>query len=116
MTLPEWIKPAAAGAVAGAIVLAILGFNMAGWVTAGTAEQRASQQAERAVVAALVPICLEQAKIDPQHDDRLAQLKEASSWGRDDVVSEAGWATMPGAQEPARGVADACAKSLADAA
>jgi len=47
------------GAAAGAIALAIVGFNWGGWVTAGAAETLAKSRAATAVVAALTPICIE---------------------------------------------------------
>ena len=47
------------GAAAGAIALAIVGFNWGGWVTAGAAETLAKSRAATAVVAALTPICVE---------------------------------------------------------
>ena len=59
MKIHPGVKPAAWGAVAGAIALAIVGFSQLGWTTGSTAEKMATQRAETAVVAALAPICLE---------------------------------------------------------
>jgi len=109
----EWLKPALFGGVAGAIALAIVGFSWAGWVTGGTAEKMASEQARLEVVAALVPICLEQSSKDPEVTETLAQLKEASSYQRSDMLMKAGWATMPGSSDPNRNVARACMEKLA---
>ena len=66
MNIPEWLKPALYGAAAGAVALAIVGFSWGGWVTGGTAKQMAANRAKLEVVAALVPICVEQSKQDPQ--------------------------------------------------
>jgi alpha/beta superfamily hydrolase len=66
MNTPEWLKPGLYGALAGAAALAIVGFSWGGWVTGGTAKQMAGDQARIEVVAALVPICMEQSKQDPQ--------------------------------------------------
>ena len=66
MKIPEWLKPALYGAAAGAVALAIVGFSWGGWVTGGTAKQMAANQARCEDVAALVPICVEQSKQDPQ--------------------------------------------------
>jgi len=52
------VKPALWGAAAGAIALAIVGFNWGGWVTGGTAETLAKNSAATAVVAALAPSVL----------------------------------------------------------
>ena len=114
MTTPEWLRPGLYGAAAGAVALAIIGFSWGGWVTGGTAAQMASEQARAEVVAALVPVCLEQSSQDPQLAATLAQLKEASSYQRSDMVMNAGWATMPGSSDPDRSVARACLEKLAD--
>ena len=113
MNTPGWLKPGLYGAAAGAAALAIVGFSWGGWVTGGTAEQMASDQARLGVVAALVPICMEQSKQDPQVVETLAQLKDASSYQRSGMLMKAGWATMPGSTDPNRQVASACMEKLA---
>lgn len=113
MKTPEWLKPALYGAAGGAIAVAIVGFSWGGWVTGGTAEKMASTQARLEVVAALVPICIEQSKQDPQSADTLAQLKDTNSYQRSARLMEAGWATMPGSSDPNRDVARACTEQLA---
>jgi len=112
MNIPEWLKPALYGAAAGAVALAIVGFSWGGWVTGGTAKQMAANQAKLEVVAALVPICVQQSKQDPQVVDTLAQLRDAGNWQRSDMLMKAGWATMPGSSDPNRDVARACMEAL----
>lgn len=114
MNTPEWLKPGLYGAGAGAVALGIVGFSWGGWVTGGTAEQMAADQARVEVVAALVPICIEQSKQDPQVVETLAQLKDASSYKRNDMLMDTGWATMPGSSDPDRQVARACLEKLAN--
>jgi dienelactone hydrolase len=114
MNTPEWLKPALLGAAAGATVLAIVGFSWGGWVTGGTANQMAADQARSEVVAALVPVCLEQSQQDPQAAGTLAQLKDAYFGERRDMIMKAGWATMPGSDDPNRNVATACMEKLAE--
>ena len=114
MNIPEWVKPVLQGAALGAAALAIAGFSWGGWVTSGTAKQMASDQARLEVVAALVPICIEQSKLDPQAVATLALLKEATSYKRSDMLMETGWATMPGSSNPNSSVARACMDKLAD--
>ncbi len=114
LQIPEWAKPAAWGAVGGAIVLAIIGFS-AGWVvTSGTAQEMAEQQKDKAVIAALTPICVAQFKSQTEEvrTTQLAALKEESTWKQGDYIEEQGWATMPGSTEPNDEVADACASEL----
>ena len=113
MNIPEWLKPGLFGAAAGAVALAIIGFSWGGWVTGGTAKQMAADQAQLEVVAALLPICIEQSKQDPQVEATLAQLRDASSYYRSDMLMKAGWATMPGSSDPNRDVASACMRTLA---
>ena len=108
----EMIKPFVWGMVVGAIVLLIVIFST-GWVlTSYSAQAKAEEMAEKAVVDHLAPICVEQFLKDPNKEERLKELKEKSSWVRGDYVKERGWATMPGAESPARGVADECARRL----
>ena len=113
MNMPEGLKPALYGAAAGAVALAIVGFSWGGWVTGGTAKQMAADQARLEVVAALVPICMDQSSQDPQAVTTLALLKDASRYQRSDLLMEAGWATMPGSSDPNRNVAKECIKVLA---
>jgi dienelactone hydrolase len=113
MNIPKWLKPGLKGAAVGAAALAIVGFTWGGWVTGSTARQMAADQAQLEVVAALVPICIEQSRQDPQVVETLAQLKDARSYKRRDMLMKAGWATMPGTSEPDRNVAKACMEELA---
>ena len=39
MELPKWTVPSLQGAAAGAVALAIIGFNWGGWVTESTASK-----------------------------------------------------------------------------
>ena len=112
MKTPEWLKPGLYGAVMGAIALAIVGFSWGGWVTGSTAKEMASEQARLEVVAALVPICIEQSNQDPQLAEKLVQLENVQSYKRSDLIVTAGWATMPGATDANRQVAAACADKL----
>ena len=86
MQTPEWIGPAAWGAVFGAAALAVLGFSYFGWVLGGTAERMAAQRAETAVTAGLLPICLDRFRQQPDAAARLAQLRQTSSWMRREFV------------------------------
>ena len=110
----EKIKTALWGAIGGAIVLAIVGFAWGGWVLGGTAQEMAEEMAENAVVARLAPICVEQFKQDSEKDQKLKDLKETSSWERNDYVGKQGWATMPGEKESDSTVAGKCAELLVE--
>ena len=113
MNTPTWLKPGLFGAVVGAGALAIVGFAWGGWMTGSTAEKMVSEQARYEVLAALVPICVEQSSQDPGVVETLALLKDTSSYQRNDLLMKTGWATMPGSSDPDRDVASACMRVLA---
>ena len=97
------------GFAAAAIVLTIIvGFNLGGWVTGSNAQT----MADAAVVQRLSSICVSQYNTDLGKIQKLRELKDASSYQRDDYVEEQGWATMPGDEKPDSKVADSCAKLL----
>jgi hypothetical protein len=107
------LKPFLWGATAGAVALAVFGFNWGGWVTGGTAARLADARAETAMVAALSPICVTQFQASDKAQASLAALKKTSQWEQADYVRNGGWATMPGSSaEPNRQVAAACAEAL----
>ena len=110
----EQIKPVLLGAVGGGIVLAIIGFAWGGWVTGSTAQEMAKELAQKAVVARLAPICVEQFNQDSEKDQKFKKLKETNAWERDDYVEKQGWATMPGEKEADSKVAGKCAELLVE--
>jgi hypothetical protein len=114
MKIPASTEPFLLGAAAGAIALAVIGFNWGGWVTEAKAQQRASVLVDKSMVALLAPICVAQFEKDPKAEASLATLVGTDRWDQADYVSKGGWATMPGSTAaPNRDVAEACAKTLA---
>lgn len=118
MNIPEWVKPAVWGGLAGAAAIAIVGFNADWVVTTSTATERANIMSKEAVVAALTPVCVAQFKnaSETEQATHLAALASESSWKQGDYVGEHGWATMPQSEAPNDGVADACARQLLELA
>jgi hypothetical protein len=112
MKTPEWTKPAVWGAVVGAVATVIVGFSQMGWTTAHSAASMADQRAETAVIAALVPFCVANAERDGDAAKLVKFKAEESEYSRNAIVSDAGWATMPGMSSPDRGLASACAEKL----
>jgi hypothetical protein len=97
----------------GSVVLTmIIGFAWGGWVTGGTAKSMAEKMAGDAVVKRLAPICVVQFNRDPGKDQKLKELKEASTYQRGEYVEKQGWATMPGEEKPDSNVAEECARLL----
>lgn len=112
MNTPECLKPGIYGAVIGAAIVGIVGFTWGGWVTGGTAQERAMAMSRDDVVAAMVPVCLDMAQTDPDRAAKLAVIRDAQTYQRRDALMEAGWATVPGAEAPDRDIAQACLASL----
>jgi hypothetical protein len=90
----------------------IVGFSWGGWVTGGTARQKAETMAQEAVVTRLAPICVVQSAQDPARTVKLVALREESTWQRGEYIGKQGWATMPGEREADSAVARACATLL----
>ncbi len=117
MQIPTWTKPGVTGAIVGAIATMIVGFSQGGWYTAGSAERLAQEKAEVAVIDALIPVCINQSKLDPEATAKLGQLAGMkTSYEQRDFVLKAGWATMPAADEPNRQLASRCADALVKSA
>src|SRR6266851_9326366 len=107
MQAPPWAKPGIWGAVVGSVATIIVGFWQIGWTTAGSAERAATARADSAVVEALVPFCVAQAQ-KPSDSVKLAALRsEKSSYAREDQVTKAGWAVLPGSTASNYGLARA---------
>ena len=112
MEVPSEVKPAAWGAVGGAIALAVIGFTWGGWVTGGTASKNAKEAGDSAIVKVLAPICAEKFQQQADAGSKIAELNKISSWERGTFVEKGGWATMPGSSSPSTGVARACVELL----
>jgi hypothetical protein len=111
--LPAKTSPFLWGALAGAIALAIVGFNWGGWVTGGTSEKLAVGRADAGILSALTPICVAQFQNSANAPASLAALKKTDSWQQGEYVQKGGWATMPGSTgEPNSDLARACAEAL----
>lgn len=112
---PEWLKPALWGAVAGAIAITVTLFATGLVMTDSKAQEIVADQSDKAVLAALTPICVAQFKQATSASEQrtlLVALQAEKSWQQEDFVSERGWATMPGSMDPNNDVADACASEL----
>ena len=118
MNIPIWTKPAIWGVVCGALAMLAVGLSTGWLVTNGTATQAADDKAEKAVIAALTPLCVAEFKkiSDSQKVQHFAALEEESSWQQGDYIADHGWATLPSQEEPNEEVAEACAEQLLAAA
>jgi hypothetical protein len=115
LKLTPKIEAALWGAVGGAAALAFVGFAFGGWVTGGKAAAMAQQQTDKAVVAALAPICVDKFRHAKDVDANTGKLNAISyAWEQGTYISKGGWATLPGSDEPNSGVAQACAAMLSN--
>lgn len=112
MNIPVWLKPGIYGAVVGAAVFGIVGFSWGGWMTGGSAEELANDRSDDSVIEALVPVCLDIARMDPDRVAKLAEISALTTFRQRDAVMEAGWATVPGSDTPSRDLAQACIEGL----
>ncbi|MFN0182816.1 MAG: hypothetical protein ACKVQR_03255 [Aquabacterium sp.] len=111
MQLPAETKPFLMGAAAGAVALAIVGFNWGGWSTAGKTEALAVTRSDLAVVTALAPLCMEKFQRSSDPAAKRAALKLVDTWNQGEFVEKEGWAAI-GKDSPAdrtNAVAKACA-------
>jgi hypothetical protein len=95
------------GAVAGAAVTMVVGFNWAGWSLASTTAKQVAAAEQASVVRVLAPICADKFQRAADASANLKALNSADSWKRNEMIEKAGWTTFPGS-ESERGVADAC--------
>lgn len=96
------------GLIGGAVIAMILGFVWGGWTTAGTAHANA----QKAVTASQSAICVAQFIKQPNHEQKLKELEEVSSWSRGEFIEKGGWDKMPGQEKADSDVARACADGL----
>ena len=110
----EKIKLGLSSGLGGAIVAMYIGFNFGGWMTNGTAEAMARDTAATAVADRLGTICLAQLNRDAAKIEKLVEIKGKDSWEIGRFIEKQNWAIMPGEEKPENGVAEACAKQLAN--
>ena len=107
------IWTAIGGAVVGAIATIVIGFAWGGWRTSGVSRNATDE----ALLASRAAICVAQFMKQPDHQEKLEELKKIkSSLGstdRADFIKKGGWDKMPGQQAAANDdVSRACADGL----
>jgi len=97
------------GLICGAVIAIIIGFAWLGWTTFSTTQKMSKE----AVLAARAAICVAQFMKEPNHEEKLKELKELDySYKRVEFIEKGGWDKMPGEEKAAYGVAQACAEGL----
>lgn len=97
------------------ILTMVVGFTWGGWVTGGSATERAETAVEDAVAQLAADVCFTHFMAAPDARVSLAALKEETSYARRSFVEKGGWATIAGRDKPVEGAAELCADKLADA-
>ena len=96
------------GLIVGAVIATIVGFVWGGWTTMGTAQT----MSDEAVLASRSAICVAQFMKQPNHEEKLKEFMEISSWKRAEFIGKGGWDKMPGQEAAGTAVARACADGL----
>jgi hypothetical protein len=96
------------GLICGAVIAIIIGFAWGGWTTFRTTQK----MSEEAVLASQAAICVAQFMKEPNHTEKLKELKELSSWKRSEYIEKGGWDKMPGQEKAGYLVARACSDGL----
>lgn len=94
----------------------IAGFTFGGWVTGGTASRMAEDARDDARAQLAASVCVAKFKQSDGFAAALVKLKAENSWSRDDFVTDGGWVTLAGLENPVDGAADLCAEMLAETA
>lgn len=90
----------------------IAGFGFAGWVTGGTASEMAESAGEDARAQLAASFCVNNFVQSADASTVFQELKDASSWDRDDIIEEGGWASFEGDVEIVDGSLDLCAEKI----
>ncbi len=96
------------GLICGAVIAMIIGFAWGGWTTSGTTQA----MTDKAVLASQAAICVAQFVKQPNHEAKLREFGEVSSWTRGEFIEKGGWDKMPGQEKAGPTVARACAEGL----
>jgi len=92
----------------------VVGFTWGGWVTGGSAQERADKAAQQAVAQLAADICFKRYLAAPDARASLTALGEESSYRRDGILEDGGWVTLADRDKPISGAAELCADQLAE--
>jgi hypothetical protein len=99
------------GAAAGVVATVVVGFGWGGWSLGSTANKMANEQSERAVIAALAPVCADKFRALPDAAAKTAELSKADSWKRSEEFPKE-FVTLPGETYPSSALVYACSTLL----
>ncbi|WP_157019244.1 hypothetical protein [Mesorhizobium xinjiangense] len=99
--------------VGAAVATVLIGFTAGGWTTGGSAKLMAAQSARDAKAELAATFCVERFVTADGADKHFAELKEASSWQRDDFIEDGGWVKFAGIEDAIPGASERCAGEIA---
>ena len=99
------------GAAAGVVATVVVGFGWGGWSLGSTANKMANEQSERAVIAALAPVCAAKFRALPDAEAMTVALSKANSWKRSEEFPKE-FVTLPGETYPSSALVYACSTLL----
>ena len=99
------------GAALGVVATVVVGFGWGGWSLGSTANKMANEQSERAVVAALAPVCADKFRALPDAAAKTVALSKADSWKRSEEFPKE-FVTLPGETYPSSALVYACSTLL----
>ena len=107
----ESLKRLLQGAAVGAVATIFVGFSWGGWSLGSTADKMAKEQSERAVVAALAPVCADEFRALPDAEAKTIALSKVEAWKRGEEFPKE-FVTLPGETSPNYALVYACSTLL----
>jgi hypothetical protein len=86
----------------------LIGFMWGGWTTSGTTQKISDE----AVLTSRAAICIAQFMAAANRPTRIKAFQETDSYQRAELIEKGGWDKMPGDENAAWGVSNACALGL----
>ena len=83
---PAQTEPVLWGAVAGAVILSVVGFSFSGWHTASQTDAITSVKVATALTAAMAPVCALAFKQDSKYAANMVELKKTDEWSRSNLI------------------------------
>lgn len=96
------------GFLLGAGLAMIVGFQWAGWSTAGTTQKLSDE----AVLSSRAAICVAQFMRAPDHKTKLKEFQGTDAYQKSEFIEKGGWDRMPGQEAASWGVASACVAGI----
>jgi pimeloyl-ACP methyl ester carboxylesterase len=107
----ESLKRLLQGAAIGVAATIFVGFSWGGWSLGSTAARMAKDQSERAVVAALAPVCADKFRALPDAGAKTIALSKVEAWKRGEEFPK-DFVTLPGETYPSSALVFACSTLL----